>query len=336
MKHDTGGRWLEQLPLAGDRPWLGVAAMLAMVVAAIALRFLVDPMLPPGFPYLTFFPVVILSSFLFGARIGAGAAVLCGLAAWFWFIPPFSSFAIGPQTGVALGFYAFVVATDVALVHWMQRANRNLAHQRRVSVALADTRELLFGELQHRVSNNLQVAAGLLSVQKRSVADPAARAALDEAVRRLALIGRISRQLYDAAGGVRDMRGFLEPLCADVVDASGRPGIRCTVEVADEAQLRPDAAIPLALIVGEAIANAIEHGFRDRDTGAIAVQLTRQPADRLQIDIIDDGHGLPDGFRADASDSLGLRIATMLAQQLDGSFTMIAGPRTTARLLLPA
>jgi two-component sensor histidine kinase len=65
---------------------------------------------------------------------------------------------------------------------------------------LADTRELLFRELQHRVSNNLQVAAGLLTMQKRQLTDVSEKTALDEAAGRLALIGRISRQLYDPSG----------------------------------------------------------------------------------------------------------------------------------------
>jgi two-component sensor histidine kinase len=334
----TAARLLERLPLATDRPWLTLSITLACVVVAFVLRWLSDPLLPSGFPYVTFFPAVILISFLFGARMGAVAAVLCGVLAWLFFIPPYRGMTLTSMSTVALVFYAFVVATDIALVHWMQRANRKLAREREVSRVLADTRELLFNELQHRVSNNLQVAAGLLSVQKRQVADPQARAALDEAARRLALIGRISRRLYDAAGAARKMREFLEPLCADVVEASGRTGIRCTINVAEDATLAPDAAVPLALIVAEAMANAIEHGFKDRDTGHIEVHLARDGQDMVTVDVRDDGHGVPEGFSIEASDSLGLRIATMLAGQLNGRFELIGGTGTgtVARLVLPA
>jgi two-component sensor histidine kinase len=332
----TAGRLLERLPLATDRPWLTLAITLACVALAFGLRWLADPLLPPGFPYVTFFPAVILTSFLFGVRRGVIAAVLCGLLAWHFFIPPFRSMTLTPLSTAALVFYALVVGTDMTLVHWMQRANRKLTRERELSRTLADTRELLFNELQHRVSNNLQVAAGLLSVQKRQVADPQARAALDEAARRLALIGRISRQLYDAAGATRNMREFLEPLCADVVEASGRTGIRCTINVAEDAPLSPDAAVPLALIVAEAMANAIEHGFRDRDAGHIEVHLARNGEDMVTVEVRDDGHGVPEGFSIEASDSLGLRIATMLAGQLNGRFELIGGKGTVARLVLPA
>ncbi|MBW4330169.1 DUF4118 domain-containing protein [Stakelama sp. CBK3Z-3] len=329
-------RFLERLPLARGRPLLAGCVVAALVAFALFLRFAVDRGLPPGFPYVTFFPAVVIASFLFGSRWGAAVAAVCGLCSWYFFIPVFDSFALLRGGGVALGFYIFVVATDIVIIHWMQRANANLAKERETSRQLAETRELLFRELQHRVSNNLQVAAGLLSLQKRQVGDEAGRAALDEASRRLALIGRISRQLYSASGATRTIREFLEPLCADVVEASGRTGIRCTINVADDAALNPDAAVPLALIVAEAMANAIEHGFRDRDAGHIEVHLARDGNDLVKVEVRDDGHGLPEGFSIEASDSLGLRIAAMLAEQLNGTFDLLREDRTTARLLLPA
>ncbi|QIG78819.1 sensor histidine kinase [Stakelama tenebrarum] len=330
------GRWLERLPIARDRPALAVAAMLAICVVALAVRFAADPWLTSGFPYVTFFPAVIISSFLFGVRIGGAAGVICGMLSWYFFIGERDAFTVNLTAMIALGFYCVVVGTDIVIIHWLQRANGHLAREREVSRALAHTRELLFRELQHRVSNNLQVAAGLLTLQKRGVADEGARHALDEASRRLALIGRISRQLYNAEGATRTMREFLEPLCADVVDASGRKGIRCTVNAAADALLAPDAAIPLALIVAEAVANAIEHGFAGRDEGSIDVELVREGEQLVRLEVRDDGHGLPEGFDIEASGSLGLRIAAMLARQLNGSFELIGGDGATARLRLPA
>lgn len=328
--------WLQRLPIARGRPVLRVAATLAVCALALVARFAVDTWLPSGFPFVTFFPAVILTSFLFGAAEGAVAAVLCGLLSWYFFIPPAESFTLSFPSAVAMVFYTLVVATDVVLVHWMQRANAQLASERAVSAQLARTRELLFSELQHRVSNNLQVVAGLLALQKRQVSDERARAALDEASRRLGVIGRISRQLYAASGEARNMRDFLEPLCADVVEASGRKGISCVINVAHDAPLSPDSAIPLALIVAESMANAIEHGFRDKDAGTIEVHLARDGEDMVRVEVRDDGHGLPEGFSIEASNSLGLRIAAMLAEQLNGTFDLLAGKGTTARLVLPA
>lgn len=328
-------RLAEQAPLLRGRPALALLLTLLLVAAGLAARFLVADLLPPGFPYITFFPAVILASFLFGAREGTLAAVLCGLLAWWFFIPP-AGFALDLGAGVALGFYVLVVGVDIALIHWMQRANAKLAAERERSARLAETRELLFHELQHRVSNNLQVAAALLSLQRRKIAQPDARAALDEASRRLGLIGRISRQLYDAGGGTRSLAEFLPPLCADVVEASGRAGVEIRVHSEGDLPLASEQAVPLALVVAEAIANSIEHGFADRETGRIEVTLRREHDGGVMVDVADDGCGLPPGFRAEASDSLGLRIATVLAGQIGGRFTLEPRDRgTIARLTLP-
>jgi two-component sensor histidine kinase len=328
-------RWIERLPVARDRPYLGIIAMLAIVAAAWLLRTIADPLLPSGFPYVTFFPAVIITSFLFGAPIGSAAALLCGLLAWYFFIPPVHTFMLTQGAGFALGFYILVVATDLALVHWMQSANRQLATEREVNRTLADTRELLFRELQHRVSNNLQVAASLLSLQKRQLVDVDARAALDEAAGRLALIGRISRQIYDPSGSSQPMVPFLGELCRSVIDASGRSDVALDVKGDDQLRVQPDAAIPIALIVAEAVANAIEHGFSDSRSGLILVEVVQDPQSGPRVTIHDNGHGLPDGFEGQAPISLGMKIATTLARGQGGSFDLQRQHGTLATLTLP-
>jgi two-component sensor histidine kinase len=329
-------RWIERLPVARNRPRLGTAVMLMIVAVALALRMVTDPLLPPGFPYVTFFPAVIVTSFLFGVRLGVVSAVLCGLLAWYFFIPPAYSFEVTHGTAFALAFYVFVVATDLALVHWMQSANLQLARERELSRSLADTRELLFRELQHRVSNNLQVAAGLLSMQKRTLDDPKAKAALDEATRRLALIGRISRQVYDPSGLAQPLLPFLSELCQGVIEASGRDDLVLEVQGDNELRLHPDAAIPTALVVAEAVANAVEHGFREGRTGRILVGVGRHSDGGAAVTIHDDGHGLPEGFVHDGTTSLGLRIATTLASGQGGRFHMEPKGGALATLTLPS
>jgi len=332
---DRRMRWIERLPVARGRPALGVGVTLAIVGVAWVVRVAADPLLPPGFPYVTFFPAVIVTSFLLGVRLGSVAALLSGLVAWYFFLPGSPGFNLTHGAGFALAFYVFVVATDLALVHWMQAANRQLARERELSRSLAATRELLFRELQHRVSNNLQVAAGLLAVQKRQLADPDARAALDEAASRLNLIGRISRQLYDPLGSAQPLVPFLSQLCRDVLEAGGREDLHLAMVGDERLRLMPDAAIPTALIVAEAVANAIEHGFADR-SGHIEVAVAHDPLDRLAITIHDDGHGLPAGYDPDRATSLGLRIARSLARGQGGDFRLERSNGTRATLALPA
>ena len=325
---------IEQFPLHGMAWPVRLASTIAIVAVLFLLRVAVDPWLGNSFPYVCFFPAVIVTAFLFGPRMGLTAAVIGALLAWYAFIPPRHSLLVTGTTVIGLVFFAVTAIIPIILVHWMQRANQALTIERETSDRLATTRELLFRELQHRVSNNLQVVAGLLALQKRRVADVESRAALDEAVRRLTVIGRISRQLYDPSGDSRDLAGFLERLAADVIDATGRGDIVCAVACAPGMALIPDHAVPLALIVAEAVANAIEHGLSDR-TGRIDIVVAHGDGDLLSIEVRDDGGALPAAFTLAGQDSLGLSIATMLARQIGGTFTLSGGTTTTARLTIP-
>ncbi|KRB83111.1 histidine kinase [Sphingomonas sp. Root710] len=331
-------RWaqlLERVPLGRDRPLLAYGCTLLICGIAFVVRLLAAPVLPSGFPFVCFFPAVILSTFLFGPRPGTMAAMLCGLVAWYCFIPPFFALKMSGGIMFALGFYAVVVIIDILLVDWMQRTTRRLAEERGRSERLAERGELLFRELQHRVSNNLQVIGGLLALQMRGVTDQAARLALDDAARRLALIGRIHRQLYSPHGEQLHLAAFLTELGGDLIDASGKTGVDYRVEAPEDIGLAPEAAVPMALIIAEAVTNAIEHGLADRDKGEILIEVWQRKDGSLDIDVSDDGAGLPPGFDLAMTDSLGLRLAQMLARQLRGSFILSGGQRTVARLRLP-
>jgi two-component sensor histidine kinase len=331
-------RWTERFPVAD----LGIAGDLLVAVAATLIaslgRWAIDGHLPPGFPFLTFFPIVILIAFTIGTRAGALTAILSGLVAWYWFLPPVGAFVLTHTKSVALIFYAGITTTEVVLVHWMQRANRLLIAEREANLRLADTRELLFRELQHRVSNNLQMVAAMLTVQRKQLEDPAAGAALDEAARRLQTIGKISRQLYDPAGDGRAFGSFLDELARDVIETSSNHRVQHRVVASGDTRIQPEAAIPLALVVAESIANAIEHGFdEDQKDRQLEIRVAECPHQRVAIEIQDNGRGLPEDFNLSSSTSLGLRIATMLAGQLGGTFTLSPAPGrgALARLELP-
>lgn len=144
-------RFIETLPSQRFGRTFAVAGTLAIAGAAWLLRLALDGSLPPGFPYVTFFPAVVLTAFLFGSRLGSLSALLCGVLAWYFFIHPTHSFELAGKE-LALGLYVFVVATDVALIHGMQLANRQLRKEREHSRELAAAKEKIVRELQQQVT----------------------------------------------------------------------------------------------------------------------------------------------------------------------------------------
>ncbi|HEY8579545.1 MAG TPA: histidine kinase dimerization/phosphoacceptor domain -containing protein [Beijerinckiaceae bacterium] len=294
----------------------GAAAVL--FAAAVAVRFAVDGALPPGFPFLTFFPAVIVTAYVAGSAPGAAVAVASALAAWYWFIPPIGALQLDPATLVALTFFAVVARLDILLIHLASVAYDRLRSEQARTAQLYEQHRTLFQELQHRVANNMAFIAGLLSLYKRRVAkremDPGA--ALDDAQARLQTIARIHRRLYDPASVALPIGRYLKELCEDILEASAARNIVCLVD-AQEIRLDIQQLLTLSLIVSETLTNSLKHAYDGRAGGTISLQVERLSPEQVTLTIRDDGRGFADLETARA-ESLGVRIIQSLAGQLAG------------------
>lgn len=315
-------------------------ALLAFSVG-LGTRLLAEFVLPTGFPFLTFFPAVILSTFFGGLWPGVLVAALSTLSAWYLFIPP-AGFTLNGPGALALGFFIMIVTIDIALIHVMNTALVKVRQERARAMRaeqeardLAAHRAVLFAELQHRVSNNIQIVSALLTLQRAEVTDERAARALADAANRLAMIGRIQRRLYDPGKGAADIAGFLAELVQDLVQAGAPAGVSAEV-AADPLPLAPEKIIPVALILAELVANCLEHAYAGRLTGRIQIEVGRTADGEAILTVLDDGQGLPAGFDAATVPSLGLKLVRLLAQQLGGRFTMTdTGAGTRASLVFP-
>ena len=316
-----------------DNPFAAWVFALLAFGAALGLRLAFPRDLLVGVPFLTFFPAVLLTAFVSGVWPAVAVSAASGLAAWYFFLPPFDSFGLSASSVAALAFYAAVAGAIVAIVHAMNVSLDRLRAEQARSAALAEQREVLFKELQHRISNNLAIVSALLNLQRANLSDERAKLALTEAATRLALIAKIHRKLYDPSGAELRFGPFLEDLCRDIIDASGAKNIVCLVR-AEETPIAPDKTVPLALIVTELISNALEHGFAGGRSGTIHIDLRPDGASRV-LTVSDDGRGLPEDFSPETAASMGLRIVQSLTRQLEGRFAMEGAQGTTCRVVFP-
>jgi two-component sensor histidine kinase len=79
------------------------------------------------------------------------------------------------------------------------------------------------------------------------------------------------------------------------------------------------------LIVNELLSNAMKYAFVGRAAGVVTLRVG-QEAGRVQIEVRDDGVGLPEGFDAQTHDSLGMYLVQALTEQLDGELEIGKGP----------
>jgi len=187
--------------------------------------------------------------------------------------------------------------------------------------------ELLMQEIHHRVKNNLQIVASLLNLQASRIRSPDARAEFQSARDRIRALATLHRHLY-TQGEVHtiNMRSFLVELCGQLFQAMGEAeGERISLSIsAPELRMGSDQAVPLALIVTEAVTNAVKYAFPGKRSGHIVVTLT-QTDDALDLVIEDDGVGFPAGramTEMGIRDGIGLRLIRGFSRQLGATLAV--------------
>ncbi len=305
--------------------WFFAVAAFAL---SFGLRYWLNDSLPPGFPYLTFFPAVIVTTFVAGLAPGLLVGFLGGIASWYFFIPPYNSFALTGASVLALGFYVVIVLVDILLIHGMHVAVESLREEQQRSQRHAEQRDTLFKEMQHRVSNNLSVVGSLLNAQRRALPEGEAATALSQAAARISLVAKMQRELYDPSRQTLDFAAYLRSLGPDLLEAMDAKAIRYEART-EPVDVSSDVAVPLGLIASECISNSIEHGFTEGGTTQPTIRVSLEVVEdgkaksgrALVLTVADNGSGWPDGFVPDASNSLGMRIVLSLAQQVGGTFS---------------
>jgi two-component sensor histidine kinase len=219
-------------------------------------------------------------------------------------------------------------------------ATRSLAEQSEKLRLAAEKQDLLIREIHHRVKNNLQIVASLLNLQASRIRLPEARAEFASARDRVRALATLHRHLYSEGElSSINMRSFLKELCGQLFDAMGeRLGGRISLTIeATELELSSDQAVPLSLIVTEAVSNALKYAFPNGRAGHVAVFLSAAEG-MATIVIQDDGVGIPAG-RAETEtgtrDGLGIQLIRGFSKQLHGTLDVHEDGGTTYRVTFP-
>jgi two-component sensor histidine kinase/PAS domain-containing protein len=189
------------------------------------------------------------------------------------------------------------------------------------------TKDATIREIHHRVKNNLQTVAALLRLQSRRMDSEAAKAALDEAVRRVGSIAIVHETLSQNLDEHVAFDEIADRVLAMVMELSqdGRVTARRSGSFGI---LSADVATPLSMVLTEILQNALEHAYGPKAGGAVQVAAVRrrEPGsgeEQLLITVTDDGSGLPEGFDPQRDGNLGLQIVrTLVVGELAGTFDM--------------
>jgi PAS domain S-box-containing protein len=193
----------------------------------------------------------------------------------------------------------------------------------RIRTALKE-KEILLGEIHHRVKNNLQIVSSLLNLQAARVEDHAIRELLRDSQNRIHSMALIHQTLYSSKDFESvDFAQFSATLLPALIESFSIDPTRIVTRVEVEPVHLPiDTAVPCGLVVNELITNALKHAFPNRARGEIHVALTRQPGNEVLLSVSDDGIGLPEHADINTTETLGLQLVGLLAAQLDGEVSI--------------
>lgn len=184
-------------------------------------------------------------------------------------------------------------------------------------------KEILLQEVHHRVKNNLQVISSMLNLQRRFIDDVKMLEVLDESQNRISTMSFIHESLYRNSDfssiGFSD---YLQRLTQNLIHSYSNvtKGVELITKL-DDVHINLKQAIPCGLIVNELVSNCLKYAFKGMSSGKIFLRVKRVN-ENLEIEVADNGVGLPDDFDFETNESLGVYLVQALTDQLDGRLTV--------------
>lgn len=185
-------------------------------------------------------------------------------------------------------------------------------------------KDILLGEIHHRVKNNLQIVHSLLDLQSTNVSDPRIVGMLRESQNRVRSMALIHQTLYESKDFARvDFRRFLDTLVPTLVSSYsvGPEQVKLSFSL-DNVPLPINAAIPCGLVVNELVSNALKHAFPSGRSGEIAISMAYETPGTVLLSVSDTGVGIPEDFDIDLATTLGLQLVVLLVDQLGGELSI--------------
>ena len=193
-------------------------------------------------------------------------------------------------------------------------------------------KEILLKEIHHRVKNNLQIITSLLSLQNQNIEEVVLKQIFTSSQMRIKSMAIIHELLYQSNNFSKiDYQDYLQHLSQSLLDSYGQPNQDISLHIdAHAIQFNLETAIPLGLIINEAVTNSLKHGFKDRTEGILKISVELMEKEFYKMTIEDNGIGIPKDFNLEKSKSLGTNLMNKLVRQLEGNVTVESGYSGTA------
>jgi PAS domain S-box-containing protein len=197
-------------------------------------------------------------------------------------------------------------------------------------------KEVLLKEIHHRVKNNLQLMCSLLHLQSASFRDDSSRKRCEACRDRIYAMSLVHEHLYlsrnlSSINFSESAQSLIHKLI-DSHEVRGRVSVHLEMK---DVSLPIGISIPLALIVNELVANALQHAFPEGRKGQIRLLLHPAARNSFEFVVMDDGIGLPNSIDMENTKGFGLHLVSMLVRQIDGTVVINRKKGTSFKILFP-
>lgn len=186
-------------------------------------------------------------------------------------------------------------------------------------------KEILLREIHHRVKNNMQIISSILSLQSMQLNDKAMKDILIECQGRVKSMALIHEKLYQSPDmGHISFDIYLKKLLSEIYNTytSHTSSIKLNMDI-DNIELSIESAMPCGLIINELVSNSLKHAFpKDKGILTIALQTDEYNKDYYILTVQDDGIGLPKNIDPEKTSKLGLKVVSILVDQLNGKLEL--------------
>ena len=238
--------------------------------------------------------------------------------------------------------FASQAAIAITNAHLYEAVEQELTDRKQAEAALRAAlaeKTVLLKEIHHRVKNNLQVVTSLLNLQQNRTQDEQLLDTLASTRNRVRSMALIHEKLYQSHNLANlDLASYLTALCRQLHSSAGNVQNRVRMESAVtplSLTIGLDQAVPCGLVINELVSNALKYAFPGERTGRIQVSLECPAPREVLLTVADDGVGLPAALNPGQTESLGLKLVSLLTDQLHGTITFERGSGTVVQVRFP-
>jgi len=284
---------------------------------------------PFGAGHLFIFAFVFLVSLFAGIReiilanalailthVGFAAASALGLVPW----------TQGPESVVVIS--ANFILVSLILSFCANYLIRGYAKSASEEKKLREALEMMLREIEHRVKNNLQVIASLVSLRGGPEQDPAR--ALQDIKETISAISVVHQLLYRRKSFyLVELNALLDSLTQRFRNLDHRIDFSLRWN-GEKAEIDGDRAISIGLLINEILMNSVKHAFQRMDQGRVYVNVDFNSGSRMMdLSIGDNGSGIAEDQAG--SERNGMKIIRALARQLDANMELTSVPSVRYR-----